>query len=187
MFFVPGDQSEWLRYTRLSANGIARPHPLANAVDFFFETFPAALLAVALFLTPTKFVRKTVPQNFILALSCYGFACTSVILFWPAEINPRYILPMVLPICVLGGIAYDALSERWTALVASSISIVVGLLGYATFHSMSDVLLTPAYVRSKINGAQINELVRTAPAPIYRTNWMAGLMNLPMCPAGSRQ
>ncbi len=87
------------------------------------------MLAVALFLTPTKFVRKTVPQNFILALSCYGFAGTSVILFWPAEINPRYILPMVLPICVLGGIAYDALSERWTALVASSISIVVGLLG----------------------------------------------------------
>jgi hypothetical protein len=56
--FVPGDQSEWLRYTRLSANGIARPHPLANAVDFFFETFPAALLAVALFLTPTKSVRR---------------------------------------------------------------------------------------------------------------------------------
>ena len=180
--FVPGDQSEWLRYTRLSANGIARPHPLANAVDFFFETFPAALLAVALLLTPTKFVRKTVPQNFILALSCYGFACTSVILFWPAEINPRYILPMVLPLCVLGGIAYDALSERWTALVASSISIVVGLLGYATFHSMSDVLLTPAYVRSKIHGAQINELVRTAPAPIYRTNLMAGLNELAYVP-----
>ena len=180
--FVPGDQSEWLRYTRLAAQGIARPHPLANAVDFFFETFPAALLAVALLVTPTKFVRKTVPQDFILALSCYGFACTSVILFWPAEINPRYILPMVLPLCVLGGIAYDALSKRWTVLVASSISIVVGLLGYATFHSMSDVLLTPAYVRSKIQGAQITELVRIAPAPIYRTNSMAGLNELAYVP-----
>ena len=62
--FVPGDQSEWLRYTRLSANGIARPHPLANAVDFFFETFPAALLAVALLLTPTKFCQKNRPPEF---------------------------------------------------------------------------------------------------------------------------
>ena len=180
--FVPGDQSEWLRYVRLSPGAIAWPHPLANAVDFFFESFPAALLAVALLLTRANSVRRTVPPNFILALSCYAFACTLVILFWPAEVNPRYILPMVLPLCVLAGIAYDALSERWPALIASGVGIVVGLLGYAVVHSAADVLLAPAYIHSKIVGAQIAELVHNAPAPVYRTYWSSGLNELPYVP-----
>ncbi len=180
--FVPGDQNEWFRYTRLSSSGIAWPRPFANAVDFFFESFPAAFLAVPLLLTRANSIRKTVPHDFILALSCYAFACTFVILFWPAEVNPRYILPMVLPLCVLGGIAFDALSERWPAVVASGISIVVGLLGYATVHSVNDALLTPSYIHSKILGAQITELVKNAPAPVYRTNWSLGLNELPYVP-----
>ncbi|MFA5955808.1 ArnT family glycosyltransferase [Hyphomicrobium sp.] len=180
--FAPGDQSEWLRYTRLSSDGIAQPHPIANTVNFFFECFPAALLAGALFMTRANSGKKTVPQNFVLALSCYAFACTLIILFWPAEINPRYILPMVLPLCVLAGIAYDALPDGWAPLVASGIGIVVGLLGYAATHSAADVLLTPAYNHSKIAGAQIAKLVRSAPAPIYRTNSSSGLNELPYAP-----
>lgn len=173
--FVPGDQGEWLRYTRLASNGIALPHPFANAADFFFETLPAAFLAGALLITGARSVKQTVPQNFILALSCYAFACTSIILFWPAEVNPRYILPMVLPLCVLGGIAYDALSERRTVLVASGVCITIAFLGYAAVHSIVDGMIKPAYIRSKIASAQIAELVRNAPAPIYRTNMYAGL------------
>ena len=180
--FVPGDQSEWLRYTRLSSQGATWPHPLANAVDFFLESCPAALLAVALLLARANSVRKTVPQNFILALSCYAFACTLIILFWPAEVNPRYILPMVLPLCVLGGIAYDALSERWTALVASGVCAMLGLLGYAAVQSVIDALLTPAYIHSKIRGEQIAELVHNAPAPVYRTDWHVGLNDLSYVP-----
>ncbi len=180
--FVPGDQSEWLRYMRLSSGGMTFPHPFANAVDFFFETLPAALMALALLLTRASTVRKAVLKDFILALSCFAFACTLVILLWPAEVNPRYILPMVLPLCVLAGIAYDALLGRWPILVASSVSIVLGLLGYAVFHSATDALLTPAYGRSKTVGAQITNLVRSAPAPIYRTNWNSGLNELPYVP-----
>ncbi len=176
--FAPGDQSEWLRYTRLSPKAITGPRPLANAIDFFFESFPAALLVSGLPFASANSIGKSVPDNFVLALSCYAFACTSVILFWPAEINPRYILPMALPLCVLGGIAYDALAERWPALVAVSVSSVVGLLGYAAVHSIADGLFTPSYVRSKIDGAQIAELVRNAPAPVYRTIWNAGLNEL---------
>ncbi|CAA2143959.1 Undecaprenyl phosphate-alpha-4-amino-4-deoxy-L-arabinose arabinosyl transferase [Hyphomicrobium sp. ghe19] len=181
--FVPGDQSEWLRYTRLASPGIAQPHPLANAADFFFESLPAALMAIALLLTGRSSVKKTVPQNFVLALSCYAFACTVVILFWPAEVNPRYVLPMVLPLCVLGGIAYDALSERRTVLVASGICITTVLLGYAAVHSVFDGLITPAYIHSKISGAQIVELVRNAPAPIYRTDPRAGLNEFSYVPS----
>jgi 4-amino-4-deoxy-L-arabinose transferase-like glycosyltransferase len=173
--FVPGDQSEWLRYTRLSTRRFAEPHPLNNAIDFFFESIPAALLAAPFLLTGGNSAAKTVPRHFVLALSCYAFACTFVILFWPAEINPRYILPMVLPLCVLGGIAYDALSQRWPALIAGSISLTIGLLGYAAVHSISDGLLNPAYDYSKIDGSKIYELISNTPAPIYRISWDAGL------------
>ncbi|MFT3731098.1 MAG: glycosyltransferase family 39 protein [Hyphomicrobium sp.] len=176
--FVPGDQGEWLRYTRLSPNGFTEPHPFANAIDFFFESIPATLLVVPLLLTGAKSIGKRVPRHFIMALGCYALTCTFVILFWPAEINPRYILPMVLPLCVLAGIAYDALLERWPTLVAGAISITLGLLGYAAIHSASDGLLTPAYNHSKVDGAQISELVARAQAPVYRIGWDTALNEL---------
>jgi 4-amino-4-deoxy-L-arabinose transferase-like glycosyltransferase len=181
--FVPGDQNEWLRYTRLSSKGMIWPRPFANGLDFFFETFPASLLATALLLTDARYVRKSVPHQFILALSCYAFACSFVVLFWPAEVNPRYILPMALPLCVLAGIAYDALSARRPALIAGSLAVMMGLLGYAIAHSVGDIVSTPAYSRSKIVGEQIAELVRKAPAPIYRTNWSTAMNELSYVPA----
>ena len=78
----------------------------------FLKCFPAAFLAGTLLVVPKTFVKKTVPHNFILAFSCYAFTCTVALLFWPAEVNPRYILPMVLPLCVLGGIGYNFLLQR---------------------------------------------------------------------------
>jgi 4-amino-4-deoxy-L-arabinose transferase-like glycosyltransferase len=176
--FARGDQSEWLRYTRLSAKELIEPHPLANAIDFVLEAVPAAMLAIPLILTGSSSEEKKAHRHFIVALTCYAFACTFVILFWPAEINPRYFLPVVPPLCVLAGLGYDALSERWPALVAAAISVTLGLLGYAAVHSVSDILVEPAYVRSKVDGAKIAELISNAPAPIYRTTWDVGLNEL---------
>jgi 4-amino-4-deoxy-L-arabinose transferase-like glycosyltransferase len=178
--FVPGDQSEWLRYTRLASSGIAWPHPFANGLDFFFETFPAATLTAILLLTGTR--SAPVPRHFILALSCYAFACTFVVLFWPAEVNPRYILPMVPPLCVLGGVAYDALARRMPGLIAAGVSVVCLLLGYAAAHSVSDVLFSPAYIRSKLVGQQMAALLHDKPGPLYRTDWSEGLNELSYVP-----
>lgn len=180
--FVPGDQSEWLRYTRLSANGLAEPHPFGNAVDFFLEALPGALPAVSLLMMGAVDTTNALPRRLVLALTCYALTCTLVILFWPAKINPRYILPMVLPLCVLGGIAYDALSERRPELIAGSVSIVVGLLGYAAIHSIVSGPLEPAYNLSRVDGLKITGLVGNAPAPVYRTNWNAGLNELAYYP-----
>jgi 4-amino-4-deoxy-L-arabinose transferase-like glycosyltransferase len=182
LVFVPGDQHEWLRYTRLSSPGIAAPHPFSNAVDFFLESFPASLLAVALLLAKRTAPRESHRPNFVLALSCYTLACTFVILFWPAEVNPRYILPMVLPLCVLGGIAFDALSATRPALVAASIAIVTCLIGYALVQSAVDVLWKPNYIRTKIAGQKIEAMIEKDPGPIYRTAWDAGMNELAYVP-----
>jgi 4-amino-4-deoxy-L-arabinose transferase-like glycosyltransferase len=177
--FVPGDQSNWLKYMRLSSGRIAGPHPLRNAVLFFFEAFPAALLASALLVARDPPFRKTVPPQFVLALSCYAFVGTLVILFWPAAVASRYVFPMLLPLCVLGGIAYDALSERWPVFIASVICIVMGSLGYATIYSTIAAPLMPTSFRpTEIWGNQLTEFVRSAPAPVFRTE-LAGLNELP--------
>ncbi|MBS0253332.1 MAG: glycosyltransferase family 39 protein [Proteobacteria bacterium] len=177
--FSADAQNVWMRYTRLSPSGVTWPHPFGNAVDFFFECFPAAVLAAALSLANLKAAERKLPSRFLLALSCYALACTSVLLIWPAEINPRYVLPMVLPLCVLGGISFDVLSRQAPTFVAAISVIVFGLLGYATYHSMHDIFLKPAYISSKIEGAKISALVHEAPAPLYRTDWSVGLNELP--------
>lgn len=177
--FSADAQNEWLRYTRLSSNGVTWPHPFRNAADFFFECFPASILAAALPFANLKAAEKKLPPRFLLALSCYALACTCVVLFWPAEINPRYVLPMVLPLCVLGGISFDVLSRQAPTFVVAISTIVCGLLGYAAYHSMHDVFLKPAYISSKLEGEKIAELVHGAPAPLYRTVWDVGLNELP--------
>ncbi|WP_414463926.1 ArnT family glycosyltransferase [Hyphomicrobium sp. DY-1] len=177
--FVAGDQGEWLRYTRLSSNGVVWPHPFANGADFFFECLPAAMLAAALPFADFSAMETKPRRHFILAVSCYGLTCTLVVLFWPAEVNPRYILPAVLPLCVLGGVAFDALSKRMAPFVATAGVLVAALLGYAIYHSMSDVFLTPGYIRSEVDGAKIATLVKEAPGPVYRTGWHVALNELP--------
>lgn len=182
LVFVPGDQQEWLRYTRLSSPGIATPRPFSNAADFFLESFPASLLALALLAVNRTAPRESQQPNFILALSCFTFACTFVILFWPAEVNPRYILPMVLPLCVLGGMAFDALSTTRPALIAASIAIVTCLIGYALVQSAIGVLWKPYYIHTKITGQKIEAMIEKDPGPIYRTVWDAGMNELAYVP-----
>lgn len=177
--FSADAQSEWLRYTRFSRDGATWPHPFANGVDFFFECFPAAILAAALPFANLKAAERRVPRHFILALVCYALTCTWVVLFWPAEINPRYVLPMVLPLCVLGGIAFDVLSRQMPALVVLASAVTVALLGYAVYHAMHDVFLEPAYIRSKLDGTKVADLIREAPAPLFRSAGYVGLNELP--------
>lgn len=178
--FVQGDFNEWLRYTRLSSTQAQSPHPLGNAIKFLLEAFPAALLASGLLLARGNRPESAASKHFMLALACYAFTCTVVLLLWPALVNPRYILPMVPPLCVLAGIAYDRLSRRTAVLIASGVSSVVALLAYSIVHSTIEQWLRPqAYRTAIITGAKIAELMARDPAPVYRTLWSAGLNEMP--------
>ena len=62
------------------------------------------------------------------ALACYAFTGMFIVLFWPGGSVTRYFFPVVLPLCVLGGLAYDALATRWPAVVAPALAVTLGIL-----------------------------------------------------------
>ena len=101
------------------------------------------------------------------ALACYAFVAAILILFWPAGSTPRYYLPMVLPLCVFGGLGYDQLSVRRPQLVAPILVLTVGLLLYALAYSAASPLLPQQFRQAQVEGARVTALVRAAPGPIY--------------------
>ncbi len=74
---------------------------------------------------------------------------------------------MVLPLCVLGGLGYDALSARRSQVVAPILLLTAGLLIYALAYATASPLLPTRFRHTQIEAAQITELVKAQPAPIY--------------------
>ncbi len=110
------------------------------------------------------------PPGFVKALTCYAAAAAVVILFWPGGSTTRYFFPSILPMCVLGGLGYDALLRRRPAAAAPGLMVTLGLLIYAFVYSDIAAPLMPRTFRAaQIDGARISELTRAAPAPILRT------------------
>jgi hypothetical protein len=109
-------------------------------------------------------------STLIKALACYAFTCSIVVLFWPGGTALRYFFPLVLPVCVLGGIGYDVLATRRPAFIATMLTATMVFLGYGLVYSTIAAPLLPEKFRSaRIDGAKIAEMVRTAPGPLYRT------------------
>jgi hypothetical protein len=147
----------------------------------FAETLPAALLAIAFF--GAKGFRDThIPPGFIKALLCYGLAATIVILFWPGGSSTRYFFPLILPMCVLGGLGYDALMKREPLAVVPGLLVTFGVLVYSFVYSDLAAPLMPRQFRAaQIDAALISEQVKAAPATIYRTG-SVGLNVFPLVP-----
>ena len=103
------------------------------------------------------------------ALACYAFVAARLILFWPAGSTPRYYLPMVLPLCVFGGLGYDQLSVRRPQFVAPIlVADRPGLLDLRAWATRSPRRCCPSNsARLKVEGAQVTALVEAAPGPIY--------------------
>ena len=168
--YTPGDESTWALFMRLDkVRSATLPHPLRAAANVFAETLPASLLAGVYLLTGGGRRGGQTLSDFVLALACYAFVCTIALLFWPGGEAARYFFPMVLPLCVLGGLAFDSLSVRRPLFVASVLLGTLGILAYAAVYSaIASPLLATQFRSSKIDAARIMERVRAAPAPIYR-------------------
>jgi len=167
--YTPGDANAWAAFMRFSVSA-----PLAGPIEAVWRlltnTLPAALLAAAFLATNRLRGSGAASTAFVTALVCYAFTCSIAVLFWPGGSTPRYFFPMVLPLCVLGGLAFDALASRRPLLVAPVLAITIGILGYALIYSVVAAPLLPDRFRSaQIDGTRIADTVRAAPGPIYRT------------------
>jgi 4-amino-4-deoxy-L-arabinose transferase-like glycosyltransferase len=180
--YKTGDVSQWLTFMRLSTD-VVLSGPLKGALELLIQTLPAALLASAFFLSSGyRTVARTAP-NFVKALACYAFITTLIVLCWPGGSAARYFYPMVLPLCVFGALAYDSLAKRAPQAVAPVLILTLGLLAYAFTYSAIASPALPAQFRStKLDAARITQLVRRAPAPIFRTSVVVGLNIFPYIP-----
>ena len=166
--YAPGDEAQWATFMRFSP---AAPlsGPLEAVLRLTSETLPAALFAIAFFVSRGTGGSR-LPPGFVKALTCYGAAAAVVILFWPGGSTTRYFFPSILPMCVLGGLGYDALLRRRPAAAAPGLMVTLALLIYAFVYSDVAAPLMPRTFRAaQIDGARISELTRAAPAPILRT------------------
>ena len=105
LIYTPGDEATWRAFMRLGAGARDFSGPIVASFqgDRRHAAGHAARRGVSdcFGFREQRFVR---PQ-FMAALACYAFVAAVLILFWPSGSTPRYYLPMVLPLCVFGGLA----------------------------------------------------------------------------------
>ncbi|MGH6663696.1 MAG: ArnT family glycosyltransferase [Pseudolabrys sp.] len=179
--YTPGDESDWAAFMRFSPAA-----PLANPAEAILhliaETLPAILLALAFFAAGGFRNNSRIPSGFIKAILCYGLAATVVILFWPGGSSTRYFFPLILPLCVFGGLGYEALMSRQPLAAAAGLVVTVALLAYAFVYSDIAAPLLPRQFRAaQIDAKLIAERVAAAPAPVFFTR-AVGLNVFPLVP-----
>jgi 4-amino-4-deoxy-L-arabinose transferase-like glycosyltransferase len=179
--YSPGDEGQWAAFMRFSP-AASLSGPVEAILNLFSETLPAVLLAIAFFAAKGFLDSTRIPPDFIKALLCYGLAATIVILFWPGGSSTRYFFPLILPMCVLGGLGYDALMKREPLAVVPGLLVMFGVLAYAFVYSDIAAPLMPRQFRAaQIDAARIGEQVKAAPATIYRAGGI-GLNVFPLVP-----
>ena len=89
------------------------------------------------------------------------------------EVKRRYELPMVLPLACWRYRLRCFVGAEKVSLLAAFVS--GGFVRYELVRLGCDGLITPAYIHSKINGAQILELVRNARLQFIGQMGRAGL------------
>ena len=166
--YRPGDEGIWAAFMRVHPN-IIFSGPLTASVRLLGDTLPAALGAAVYLIARAFYGRDRTPPAFAAALACYAFIAALLILFWPGGSAPRYYFPMVLPLCVFGGLAYDMLAARRPQIVAPLLLLTAGLLTYALGYAVASPLLPMRFRSTQIEAARITQLVQPAPGPIYRT------------------
>lgn len=168
--YSPGDENQWAGFMRLSPVA-PLSGPVESILRLVSETLPAVLLAIVFFASRGFYGTERIPPGFIKAILCYGLAASVAILFWPGGSTARYFFPLILPMCVLGGLGYDALAKREPLAVVPGLTVTFALLAYSFVYTDIAAPLMPKQFRSaQIDAAQITEQIAAAPAPIFRTD-----------------
>jgi 4-amino-4-deoxy-L-arabinose transferase-like glycosyltransferase len=178
--YAPGDEGNWAAFMRVRPVAIL-PGPIVAGLRTLSEIFPAALAAAAFFVGHALRRRSLARPGFVAALSCYAFIAAIAVLFWPGGSLPRYYLPMVLPLCVFGGLGYDLFGEKRPQIIAPIMVITAALLLYASVYALASPFLPLRYRQAWFDAEKITAAMQTAPGPLYRTG-DTGLNVLPYVP-----
>jgi len=178
--YTPGDEGNWAAFMRVRPVAIL-PGPIVASLRTLSEIFPAALAAAAFLVGHALRGRGHARPGFVAALSCYAFIAAIAVLFWPGGSLPRYFLPMVLPLCVFGGLGYDLFSEKRPQVIAPIMVITAALLLYATVYALASPFLPLRYRQAWFDAERITVAMQTAPGTLYRTG-DTGLNVLPYVP-----
>ena len=178
--YTPGDEGNWAAFMRVRPVAIL-PGPIVASLRTLSEIFPAALAAAAFFVGRAMRGRDHARPEFVAALSCYAFIAAIAVLFWPGGSLPRYFLPMVLPLCVFGGLGYDLFGEKRPQVIAPIMVITAALLLYATIYALASPFLPLRYRQAWSDAERITAAMQDAPGTLYRTG-DTGLNVLPYVP-----
>ncbi len=165
--FTPGDEGTWAAFMRLSHPTEIFAGPIKASLRTLADTLPAALLAAAFLMSRLFREHDLVRPGLVPALACYAFVAALFILFWPGGSTPRYYFPMLLPLCVFGGLGYDQFSARRPEIVAPVLVVTAALLSYALGYAVASPLLPMQFRQARVEGTRVSALVQAAPAPIY--------------------
>ena len=165
--FTPGDEENWAAFMRLSNPAAIFSGPIGAFFSTLADTLPAVLAAAVFLISRAFHERDLVRPGFVPALACYAFVAALFILFWPGGSTPRYYFPMVLPLCVFGGLGYDQLSARWPQIVAPILVVTAALLIYAFGYAVASPFFPMQFRHEKVQAEQAAALVDAAPGTIY--------------------
>jgi 4-amino-4-deoxy-L-arabinose transferase-like glycosyltransferase len=165
--YRPGDTEIWATFMRIHPAQLFSSPPVAIARTFG-ETLPAALAAAVFGISIVIRGQSRRRPNLALALACYVFPTAALVLFWPGGSTRRYYFPLVLPLCIFGGLGYDMLSEKWPQIVAPIMVLTAALLAYAIVYSLASPFLPQRYRQAWLDAERITAAMQSAPEPIYR-------------------
>jgi hypothetical protein len=165
--YTPGDGETWTAFMRLSRPHEIFPGPLLASVKLLADTLPAALFAAAFLISYGFREKRVIRPALVAALCCYAFIAALLMLFWPGGSASRYYFPLVLPLCVFGGLGYDQLGARRPEIAAPIVLLTAVLLLYALAYTAAAPLLPMRFRQAQIDGMRMTAAVQSAPAPIY--------------------
>ena len=117
LIYTPGDEATWAAFMRLGNRGrLFRSDRCESPSARRYTAGRAACRRVSDCLRLSR--KALCPPAIHGGARVLRFCCCGVDPVWPAGSTPRYYLPMVLPLCVFGGLGYDQLSVRRPQLVA---------------------------------------------------------------------
>ncbi len=174
--YQPGDEAVWLRYARLSEGPRAFSDYLAGVARFldmmFIELVPAIILVP---FAPRPWGARRAAAADVPAVAAplwlYSAVCTAALIAWPGAVA-RYAMPIAPAVCVLAGLAWDALETSKYSLLRK---LTGGLLGILVVYQLILVFVVmplhaAAFSGSRLAGESITRAINSAPAPVFCTD-----------------